>query len=255
MGDEAHDHDTHEGSWVTRIGTLLGAGVVASLVSVVPASLRPSALGSVASAEASLAAVAAPFAIALVWLLRRARGGAHLVFAENRHARIGACVAWLGTMTPTFLLFALVLKRKTHHHGLAATTYALTVAAFGALLAFVLLRAFKVLSLRMREPRWLAMGAGAFALATSVGATLYVAASLLADERAIAGAWLVDTSALCLATLFVSRTSWTDAKWLARVGPPALLVLLLLGYRVLPHGSFDESPFYSVLAHTLSASP
>ena len=77
-GQEPLEEDAEASTWVTRLGTVVGGGVLAAAASSLPAELRIGDGGSIIRAIEqwlALAALLTPLAILLVAVLRRGRGG------------------------------------------------------------------------------------------------------------------------------------------------------------------------------------
>ena len=117
-------------SFVTRTGTLLGAGLLASFA----CGLFVAARGSGAFGPRLLIATAmtAPVATLLVILFARARDGLRIVASDESSAIEPSLVGAFGLAGPVLAALGYVLAAKTHQHALAGATYAI-----GALLVCI----------------------------------------------------------------------------------------------------------------------
>jgi hypothetical protein len=219
-----------QASLVTRFGTAVGAGVVAAAVASLPPAMRMG--GGVPAAFLTLAAVATPFAIAAVGILRRARAGAKIVAGDRLDAWIAGVLSWATFQMLFAAAFASVLRKHTHHHGLAGVTFAIAAALVGIVLAIVVARATRWLS---RLGRRFRRGAAIVAtLATLI--VLAVAGVRTAHAEGLhTAAALVDTLAFAIVCGAASSRVVADRKPLAVAGVPAAAVVVALGLASL-HG-------------------
>lgn len=222
-------------SLVTRFGTAVGGGAVAAVLASLPGMMRLGDGGSVARALSewlALAAVATPFAIASVGILRRARVGARILAGDRADAWIAGFLSWATFETLFAAAFASILRKHTHHHGLAGVTFAIVAAGAGVVLSVLVVRvARRIARLGPHVQRGAAIAAG---LSTLV--VLGVAGIRTAHAEGLhTAAALVDGlafAALCgaAATRVVARQ-----KALALAGVPAAAIVVALGFAAL-HG-------------------
>ncbi len=221
-----HDATT---SPVTRLGTLLGAGALASLAASVPAATRVAreAEGRFGVTGAWLALAAAtllPMIIA-VGVLRGARRGAGLFDAPHVTPRALGFVVWLLASTVALLFFGAALRATTHHHALAGATYALV-----GLVATVGLAAG---ASRLVD---LAAGWGPIAQRLFLGGAVLLLVLVLSflsfkvsRTSPAAVALLVDVLACFLAAGLASGPVLGGSRIFAALGPPLAAIVLLLG--------------------------
>jgi hypothetical protein len=216
-------------SRVTRFGSAAFAGAASSLVASVPASLRVAdgELG-VASVWLALAGAALVPMIALVLVLRGARRGLASFGGEGAGARALGFVLWVLASLDALLAWAAVLRKTTHHHALAGTTFAFV--GLG-LLVFVAVLVRRLVALASRWPaaarRLVFLGA----IAVLAAVLLFCAARVLAAPPPAGGAavgMLVDALAFLIAAGFASRATFLRRR-LAMIGPPLAVLLFALG--------------------------
>lgn len=217
----------------TRLATLVGVAAMASLVASVPAALR------IASAEPAssgfrvwiaLAGGAIVPTVAMVALMRGARGGLRAFGGEGSSGRTFGFGLWLVTTFAVLVGYGALLRATTHHHALAGVTFALGALVIVASLALLIGR-FVVIAQR-RPP---AIRAGLFAVATFVvtfaliGAGVPVARAILPAT----GALLLDLLAFSIAAAFASRATFEGRQVLALLGPPMAACVLAFGLTAL----------------------
>lgn len=221
--------DDPQASLVTRFGTAVGGGVIAAVVASLPATIRVGDDGSVARASTewlALAATATPFAIAAVAILRRARVGAKILVGTRADAWIAGFFAWATFQMLFATAFGSLLRKHTHHHGLAGVTFAIAAAGFGLVLAVLVVRVMKALARLGRRVRRSA--AIVAALATFI--VLVVAAVRTAHAEGLhTTAGIVDALAFVLACGAASSRVVARQKPLAIAGVPVAAIVVALG--------------------------
>jgi hypothetical protein len=214
---------------VARLGTLLGAGAVASLVASVPAATRVAREADgrfgVTGAWLALAAATLLPMILAVGVLRGARRGAALFDAEHATARALGFAVWVLVSAVTLVFFGAALRATTHHHALAGATYALVGLAIVAGLAAGTARLVALASGWSAVVQRLVLGGVVVVLA----GLLLVFASKVSRASPTAVALLVDVLACFVAAALASGPGLAGSRAFAVVGPPLVAAVLLLG--------------------------
>jgi hypothetical protein len=123
--------------------------------------------------------------------------------------------------------FGAVLRKKTHHHGLAGATFGLVALAFAAIAALVAVRFARALT-EMRAPlQRIALGVTAAVLLAGV-LLLGNAVARSGTARTQLGPWVVDAVALCFAGTLASRTSFERLRMVSFLAPPVAVVFFAL---------------------------
>ena len=214
---------------LTRLGSLLGAGAIASLAASVPAATRVAretdGRFGVTGAWLALAAATLVPMIFAVGVLRGARRGAALFGAPRALPRALGLTVWLLASALTLLFFGAALRATTHHHALAGATYALVAVLVAAGLAAGVSRLVA-----------LAAGWGAVAerivlggLALALLAALLFFSSKVARTSPVGAALLVDVLACVIAAGLASGPNLGGSRVFAALGPPLAVAVLLLG--------------------------
>ena len=216
-------------SIVTRFGTAVGAGAIASLVASVPAALRvahdaDSRFGPLGVWLALAAASLVPTTLA-VGVLRGTRRGLAAFGGEGTGARALALIPWGLASTFVLLVLAAGLRATTHHHALAGATFGL----FGLAIVLALaLAAVRVASITAKWPPAvvLVVMGGAVAL---LGILLLYFSVRVARVSPSTVALVVDVLAYVIAAGFMSRAPLAGNRVFAIVGPPLSTLLFVFG--------------------------
>ena len=227
--DEAEDGEAGPRALLMRVGTVVGGGALAAIFASLPAVLRVGDGGSTGRAVdewAALSAVLIPVAIFAVGVFRRARAGIKLLAGDNVTA-VAAGVLWWAVLETAFLsLVGLVLRAKTHHHGLAGVTFAMMALFSGLVVALLAVRATKMIAKASGGSQrvGLIVAAGcAFVIIMLIGMrtaksdTLHTAAAL------------VDVLALVVASAIASARGFARLRPLALAGVPVAVIVFVLG--------------------------
>jgi hypothetical protein len=210
---------------VTRFGSAAFAGALASIVASVPASLR------VADGDHELSVVWLALAgsallpmIVLVLVLRGARRGLASFRGEGAGARGFGFILWTLASIDVLSVWGALLRRTTHHHALAGTTFALAGLVLLVGLAVVVRRVVVLASAWPARARRLF-----FVAATALLAALFLlrAARVLSTPSPAIGL-LIDVLAYFIAAGFASRAAFVHRR-LAMIGPPLGVLLFALG--------------------------
>jgi hypothetical protein len=230
-GHEPQEEDAAAAStFVERLGTVVGGGVLAAAASSLPAELRIGDGGSIIRAIEqwlALAALLTPLAILLVAVLRRGRTGLYIL-AGHRGPLFAAAALWWAVLELGVLsVFGAVLRAKTHHHGLAGVTFAILALVSGLVIAMLAVRGVRML---LRMP-----SAGhRVALMVVAGAAFLVIALIGMRTSRAAGlhtaAAMVDTLALVVSGAIASTRAMARWRPLAVGGVPMAAFILLLGF-------------------------
>ena len=219
-----------EGSLVIRIGSIVGGGVLVALASGFPAALRVT--GDAAAVRGIelwlvLTGIATPLGVLAVAVVRRARVGIRLLLADRGWV-LAMGILWWGVIELGLLaVFAALLRKTTHHHGLAGVTFSAFAVGSGivtALFAFNATRAAATHASRIGL--FVAAGAAFLALAivgvrTSRADDMHTA-SLLLDAFAFAGA-----------TVLASSRSFIRFRGAALGGLPVAVLAIVVGLTLL----------------------
>ncbi|MDB4942307.1 MAG: hypothetical protein JWP97_1841 [Labilithrix sp.] len=214
---------------ITRVGTVVGGGVLAAITSALPAELRIGDGGSVVRAFEqwlALAALVTPLAIVMVAVLRRARVGLRIVAGERAPLYAAAALWWAVIELGVLSVFGAVLRAKTHHHGLAGVTFAMLALISGLGVALVALRGIRML-VRMPPQNHVA-ALGVVTVTTFIVVTLVGLRTSRAEGLHTAAA-LVDLLALVVASVLASSRPMSRWRPLGLGGIPIAAGILLLG--------------------------
>lgn len=217
---------------VMRVGAIVGAGVVAALVSSVPGALR---MGDDSSASRALlqlvvlSALATPVAVLLVTVLRRARVGVRILMGDKPQLlAIGVlwwCVIELGILS----IVGAVLRKTTHHHALAGVTFAIFALVSGLLVALFARKATLLVAGRGSQERngLVVAASSAFLVLMLVGFRTSRAEGLHTASA------LFDGLALTIASTLTSSRFFARYRPLAMIGVPVALLVLMVGFTML----------------------
>ena len=227
---EPLEEDEEASSFVTRLGTVVGGGVLAAAASSLPAELRIGDGGSVVRAIEqwlALAALLTPLAILVVAVFRRGRVGLRIL-AGDRGPLFAAAALWWAVLELGILsVFGAVLRAKTHHHGLAGVTFAILGLLSGLVVFMLAVRGARMLQ---KMPP----GGHRVALIVAASAAFVVIALVGISTSRAAGlhtaAALVDTLALIVSSAIASTRAMARWRPLAVAGVPIAAAILLLGF-------------------------
>lgn len=225
-----------DASVVTRIGSAVGGGVLAAVVASLPATMRLGDGGSMFRAGTgwmALAAIAMPIAVFFVGVLRRARTGAQVVAGERIEVLASAVLAWTTLQILFTGFFASLLRKHTHHHGLAGVTFAMFALFCGVFLALLVRRVMKRLA---------GLSPAAHRIALVITALMTFLVIIVAGVRTApaedlsTAAGLVDALALAIACGIASSGLIARQRPLAIAGVPTAALVLVIGLASL-HGN------------------
>lgn len=227
----AHEVDPDDdGSTLVRFGTTVGVAFVVAVIGTAPAAIRlandlPADVGGLFSAWTVLGASALVPAILLVAIFRGARHGARSFTAERALEHGTRLFAFACVLPPVLVVFASILRAKTHHHALAGVTYSIVVLLVLVAVAATATRAASLVS--SWGPRAARVGFG-LSFVAFLGSMAWAGIAAQRAGGSYAGAFL-DVLALLLAAGFGSRRDFVDLRPFAVVGPPLAAILLALG--------------------------
>lgn len=234
-------------SLVTRVGTLLGAGALASLAASVPAATRiareaDGRFGVTGVWLALAATLLVPMTLG-VGVLRGARRGVAAFGGSGGTARALGFLSWVLATALALLFFGAALRATTHHHALAGATFAIV----GMVLAIGLAAgAARTVAL---TARWGAVAQrlllGALTLALFVVFLLFCFKVSRTGTGTGASALLVDVLACFIAAALSSGPALGSARPFAAMGPVVAAVVLVLGI-----SAFRASPRLPGVART-----
>jgi FtsH-binding integral membrane protein len=216
-----------------RAGLTAGKGVLAALVSSVPAAFRVGDETSVARALEQwlvLAAIATPIAVVGIFVVKRARVGLHLLFGERAPLLVIGLLWWCVVELALLSGFGTVLRKTTHQHALAGVTFAFFALVTGAVLAVLAKRATSRVARDGTGAQKLALlvaGAAAFLLVMLVGIRTS------RTEGLHTAAALVDVMSLSVTSAIASSKLFDRHRTLAIGGAPAAILLLMVGLTTL----------------------
>jgi hypothetical protein len=259
---------------ILRLGTAVGLGATASLICVLPATLRVAAASPEGAARVWIALGAAALVpmVGAVVVLRGAReglrafglrsqpeldvGGAGSNDAAERRAY--GIVLWLASLLVLLSAFGSVLRATTHHHALAGVTYAIGALFLAIGSAIGCARVVAILAAASEGAR---RAGGALLAVVTAAALAWIAVRFLraasADAAsASAAATVVDVLAFLLAAGFAARPSFSGRRALALVGPPVAVTVLVLGLVTLYDGALrtaidERAPAFSAIVDSL----
>lgn len=229
LGEEPLEDGDAATSPVTRVGTVVGAGVVAALLASLPAELRVGSGGSVGRALQqwlALSALLLPVAVLLVAVFRRARVGLRLIAGDRAPLVFAATLWWAILELAVLAVFGAVLRAKTHHHGLAGVTFAVAALASGVVLALLTVRGASMVA---RLPPSAHRVALVVAAASAVLAVVLIGFRTSRAEGMHTAAALLDTIVLVAAAAVGSTRAATRSKPFALVGVPLAVAIALFG--------------------------
>ena len=148
FGNQPLAEDGAAASFVARLGTVFGAGVIAAAVSSLPAVLRTGDGGSAVRALeqwVALTAILTPLAVVVVAVLRRGRTGLQILAGDRSPLLVAAALWWAVLELGALSVFGAVLRAKTHHHGLAGVTFAILALVTGVVVALLAARGVRML--------------------------------------------------------------------------------------------------------------
>lgn len=217
-------------SFATRLGTVVGGGVLAAAASSLPAELRIGDGGSIVRAVEqwlALAALLTPLAIIMVGVMRRARAGIRILAGNRAPLFVAAALWWAVLELSVLSVLGAVLRANTHHHGLAGVTFAVLALISGIGIALLTVKGVRLL---LRMPS----GGHRIALiVASAAAFLVVALVGIRTSRAVGlhtAAAMVDSLALIVSSAIASSRAMARWRPLAVGGAPVAAAILLLGF-------------------------
>jgi hypothetical protein len=229
-GPEPLEEDAAAASFVTRLGTVVGGGVLAAAASSLPAELRMGDGGSILRAIEqwlALAAILTPLAILVVAVFRRGRVGLRILAGSRAPLFAAAALWWAVLELGVLSVFGAVLRAKTHHHGLAGVTFAMLALVSGIGIGLVALRGVGML---LKMPA----GGHRVALIIAASATFIVVALIGIRTSRASGlhtaAAMVDSLALLVSAAIASTRAMARWRPLAVGGVPIAAAILLLGF-------------------------
>lgn len=225
---EPADGSNDSATLVMRLGTVVGGGVLAAMVSSLPAVLRIGDGGALRAIEQwlALAALLTPVAIVVVAVLRRGRVGLSILVGARGPLFAAAALWWAVLELGVLSIFGSVLRAKTHHHGLAGVTFAILALVSGLVIALLASRGVRML---------LRMPPGGHRVALIVAASsAFIVVSLIGIRTSRAtglhtAAAVVDSLALVVAAAIASTRAMSRWRPLAVGGVPVAVGILLLG--------------------------
>ena len=230
LGQESLEADDGASTFVTRLGTVVGGGVLAAVASSLPAELRIGDGGSILRAIEqwlALAALLTPLAIVVVAVFRRGRIGLRILAGERGTLYAAAALWWAVLELGVLSVFGAVLRAKTHHHGLAGVTFAILALLSGVVVALLAVRGVRMLARMTENGHRVALGI--------VSGTTFLVIVLVGIRTARAeglhtAAALVDVLALLVSAAIASTRAMARWRPLAVGGVPVAAAILLLGY-------------------------
>lgn len=241
---EPEQGDDAAASVVMRVGSAVGGGVIAAVLASLPATMRLGDGGSMVKTGAAwmaLAALATPLAVAAVGVFRRARAGAQLAFGDRLEVVAAGVLAWTTMQLLFAAAFAAVLRKNTHHHGLAGVTFAIFALVCGVFLALLVRRVMTKLAVLPSSAH-----RGALALTALMTFLVVIVAGVRTApaEDLHTAAGMVDAFALAIACGIASSRVLARQRPLAIAGVPIAAIVLVIGLASL-HGN---APFREALA-------
>ena len=230
LGNEPLEEDEAAASLSTRLGTVVGGGVLAAIASSLPAELRIGDGGSVLRAFEqwlALAALLTPLSILVVAVFRRGRTGLRMLAGERAPLFAAAALWWAVLELGVLSVFGTVLRAKTHHHGLAGVTFAMLALLSGIVVALFAVRGVRMLSGMPTRGHRTAL---AIVAITTFIVILLVGMRTARAEGLHTAAALVDMIALLVSAAIASARAMARWRPLAVGGVPIAAAILLLGY-------------------------
>jgi hypothetical protein len=230
LGHEPLEENDVAESFVTRLGTVVGGGVLAAAASSLPAELRIGDGGSIIRAIEqwlALAAILTPLAILVVAVFRRGRAGLRILAGNRADLFAAAALWWAVIELGVISVFGALLRAKTHHHGLAGVTFAMLALMTGLGIALLAVRGVRLL-LKMppggHRVALIVAAAAAFVVVALIGIRTSHAAGLHTASA------LVDSLALMVSAGIASTRAMAKWRPLAVGGVPVAAFILLLGF-------------------------
>jgi hypothetical protein len=223
------DEDESEATLVARFGAVVGGGVLTAIMASLPAALRigdGGLIGRALEQWLALAALLTGPAILFVFVARRARVGMRLLAGERAPILIAGLLWWCVLELGLLAIFGGLLRKNTHHHGLAGVTFAAFAVFSGAAIAILAIRATRLLGRADRKIQRIAL------VITSAAAFLAIVVVGIRTGRAPAlstAAALVDASAIVLSASVLSSRAVAHVRAITIGGVPAGVLVLILG--------------------------
>jgi hypothetical protein len=219
--------------WLSRFGGTVGAGALGAVIAAVPATLRVESVAGVCrpgGTWALLGGVAiVPMSIAVL-VLRRARVGFVALGKRESVALASIVLVWLVSTFACLSLLGSLLRARTHHRALGGVVFAGGALSVAGMLALVCARAARIARGLPRTARW---GLGAIA-GGLLGVVIALARAKLGHLASPPfpfeeSAKLVDGMAFALSALLASVSPLVHRRFLALLGPPLAVAILVLG--------------------------
>lgn len=220
-------------SSVMRLGVIVAGGVLAAVVSSLPAALRMANASSASGALERwlvLAALATPLAVAAVAVLRRARVGVQLLAGARAPLFAMGVLLWCLIELVVLSAFGALLSKTTHHRALAGVTFAIFAVVTGVVVALVARRAATVLARKGAGAQKL--GLGVVAGCAFVGVML-VGVRMARAEETLAASALVDALAFTVTTTIASSRLLGRWRPMAIAGVPVAVLVIMVGLTLL----------------------
>jgi hypothetical protein len=219
--------------WLSRFGGTVGAGAFGAVIAAVPATLRVESVAGVCRPGGTWALLGGmaivPMSIAIL-VLRRARVGFVALGKRDSAALASIVLLWLVSTFASLSLLGSILRARTHHRALGGVVFAGGALSIAAMLALVCARAARIARGLPRTARW---GLGAIGGAL-LGVVIALARAKLAQLSSppfpfAESAKLVDGMAFALSALLASVSPLVHRRFLALLGPPLAVAILVLG--------------------------
>ena len=215
-----------------RIGTAVGMGAIAAVLSTIPAALRTNGAIAIHTSWwkvwiAIAGSTVLPMVLAVI-AFRGASQGAVALFRDRLRLQLGAALFSASALYVFLLIAGATLHRNTHHRGLAGGTFA--VVALVALVAAIMTsqRIASLIETHAPNAQRVLPYAGGLALLFVVAWSLRSPASS-GEPTAL----FLDLLAFTLMAGFAAQAAFSRLRPLALAGPPAACALLVLGCTVL----------------------
>lgn len=220
---------------VVYFGAVACVAAVGSAIATIPAALRVAtglAFGvSALSVWSALAAATFPPMFVAITVLGKARQGLRAFRGESGPTNAAIALSWLALTVPAWGALGAALRATTHHHALAAVTFAIAALVVGVFLYLVSRRIVALVRPRNSlEAQLLGITVG-LAIAFASAAVLLrfgrIAAHPLFSPQT--RATVVDLLGCAIVALFASRPGFLRRRVLSLVGPPLAATLFILG--------------------------
>jgi hypothetical protein len=253
--DEDVEGESH--STLTLVSTAVACGLLASLMLAAPALIRARASvdpsHSFLNAWLALSAVGLLPATLLIGVFRALRRDTWFG-ARHRFLRIGSWCLTLALATAMNVLVGALLRKTTHHVGLAGATYGVTS---GVSLLFAILASHR---LRVYFATVSEQSQRIYALACVIALSGMAALCFLRMSRSLGdslpeaiGSAILDAATLLVLAVLGSQASLSGMRLLKLVGPPLALVTLgiglWIGFRTGNRSVFDHAPLHRLMAN------